>query len=112
MKTDAYTKTILTVIALLLAVIVLRPVVSPTVGQAANASNYSWFISAQKITPENLERATDKVTASGCEVTSALPVSLDIANGFGNLIGSSGTAQVLFILKCPNGSGAAPTKSK
>lgn len=98
---DIFTRGCLVLIVLLLAVIAVRPVLSPASANAANTVfTYSWFRSGG-VTPEWLDNASQKLTdlaKKGCEVVSTVPI--DVVNGLGGSVGG-GTKNVVYILRCP-----------
>ena len=70
MKPDLYTKAVLTVIALLLAVIALRPVLIPRPVHAATGHTYKVDSAESTVTVQNM---LDKYSAGGWEVVTAWP---------------------------------------
>lgn len=98
MKTDTYTKMVLTVIALLLAALVVRPSMQPVHAAATTKYAYSWGASAG-LGPADMEdamRALKAATDSGYEVIAALPIA-----GQRNDNIAMGTTHILYICRKP-----------
>ena len=97
MKTDTYTKIVLTVIALLLAALVVRPSIQPVHAAAATTKySYVWNVSAglDKADIDGTMRELKTATENGCEVIAIFPVA-------GPVFGGSGTKQIMYICRKP-----------
>jgi hypothetical protein len=72
MKPDLYTKAVLTVIALLLTVIALRPVLIPRPVHAA--AGHTYMVDSAMDTSYRVQTMLDKYSAEGWEVVTAWAV--------------------------------------
>lgn len=107
MKIDAYTKTVLTLIALCLVALVLqsgpRSAHASAAAAVTPAYQYSWVTSDDLRNAGTVKNSLDAVSnqltdlaSKGCEVTSAVPYH---ATRNDNL--STGTSNIIYILRCP-----------
>jgi hypothetical protein len=98
MKTDTYTKIVITIIALLLVALAVRPSAQSVHAAAATKYVYSWLRSAGYSDSE-MENNMDKLkamSAAGCDVIAALPIA-----GTRNDNVASGTMNILYICRKP-----------
>src|SRR5450755_1417817 len=98
MKTDTYTKIVITIIALLLVALAVRPSAQSVHAAAATKYVYSWLRSAGYSDSE-MENNMDKLkamSAAGCDVIAALPIA-----GTRNDNAASGTTNILYICRKP-----------
>ncbi len=98
MKTDTYSKIVLTVIAFLLVALVMRPSAQSVHAAAAAKYSYGWYRSGgfDKSAMDDTMKYLEQESNAGCEVITALPIAGTRVDNV-----AMGTVNILYICRKP-----------